>query len=71
MTEPFARVLCQPAWKTDQLPDQTPTPVHTQDYVPDVQRHFKDKQIVIDNCKKDSNELPIFEAKGVLYPACR
>ncbi len=42
-----------------------------QDYVPDVQRYFKDQQIAIDNCLKDSNGLPIFEAKGVLYPACR
>ncbi len=35
-----------------------------------MQRYFKDKQIAIENCKKDSNGLPIFEAKGVLYPKC-
>jgi hypothetical protein len=40
-------------------------------YVADVQKMFKDDQRAIENCKKDSDGLPIFEAKGAVYPACR
>jgi hypothetical protein len=40
-------------------------------YVSDVQRYFKDDSRAKENCKKDSNGLPIFEAKGVTYEACK
>jgi hypothetical protein len=39
-------------------------------YVSDVRTRFKDDSRA-SQCKKDSNNLPIFEAKGELYPACR
>lgn len=39
-------------------------------YLSDVQRYFKDDVRAKDNCKKDSNGLPIFEARGQTYPAC-
>ncbi len=39
-------------------------------YLSDVQRYFKDDARAKDNCKKDSNGLPIFEARGQTYPAC-
>lgn len=40
-------------------------------YLRDVQDKFKDDRRAIENCKKDSSGKPIFEAKGVTYPACR
>ena len=40
-------------------------------YVRDVQEKFKNDPRAQKNCKKDSNKLPIFEPKGVTYPACR
>ncbi len=40
-------------------------------YVRDVQDRFKDDRRALDNCKKDSSGKPIFEARGVTYPACR
>lgn len=40
-------------------------------YLSDVQRYFKDDARAKENCKKDSNGLPIFEARGVTYPACK
>jgi len=40
-------------------------------YVSDVQRYFKDDPRAKENCKKDSSGLPIFEAKGVTYEACK
>ena len=40
-------------------------------YLSDVQRYFKDDSRAKENCKKDSNGLPIFEAKGVTYEACK
>lgn len=40
-------------------------------YLADVQRYFKDDPRAKENCKKDASGLPIFEAKGVTYPACR
>lgn len=40
-------------------------------YVRDVQDKFKDDKRAMENCKKDANGKPIFEAKGVTYPACR
>ena len=40
-------------------------------YLSDVQEKFKDDKRALENCKKDSNGKPIFEAKGVTYPACR
>lgn len=40
-------------------------------YLRDVQEKFKDDRRAIENCKKDSSGKPIFEARGVTYPACR
>lgn len=40
-------------------------------YLRDVQEKFKDDRRAIENCKKDSDGKPIFEARGVTYPACR
>ena len=40
-------------------------------YVRDVQDRFKDDRRALDNCKKDLSGKPIFEARGVTYPACR
>lgn len=40
-------------------------------YISDVQEKFKDDSRALQNCKKDSDGKPIFEAKGVTYPACR
>lgn len=40
-------------------------------YLRDVQDRFKDDRRALDNCKKDSSGRPIFEARGVTYPACR
>jgi membrane-associated HD superfamily phosphohydrolase len=40
-------------------------------YLRDVQDRFKDDSRALENCKKDSDGKPIFEAKGVTYPACR
>ena len=40
-------------------------------YVLDVQDRFKDDSRAKANCKKDSSGKPIFEARGVTYPACR
>lgn len=40
-------------------------------YLADVQRYFKDDPRAKENCKKDASGLPIFEAKGVTYPACK
>jgi hypothetical protein len=40
-----------------------------QSYIPEVKQYFKDNPKAA-NCKKDSNGLPEFEAKGVTYPAC-
>lgn len=40
-------------------------------YLRDVQDKFKDDRRALDNCKKDSSGKPIFEARGVTYPACR
>lgn len=39
-------------------------------YVRDLQQMFKGDPIAA-SCKMDSDGLPIFEAKGVTYPACR
>ncbi|HET6984435.1 MAG TPA: hypothetical protein VFI53_19985 [Myxococcaceae bacterium] len=38
-------------------------------YIPEVKQYFKNNSKA-DNCKKDSNGLPEFEAKGVTYQAC-
>ncbi len=40
-------------------------------YVRDVQDRFRDDRRALENCKKDSSGRPIFEARGVTYPACR
>lgn len=40
-------------------------------YLRDVQDKFKDDPRALENCKKDSDGKPIFEARGVTYPACR
>jgi len=40
-------------------------------YLRDVQDKFKDDSRALANCKKDSDGKPIFEARGVTYPACR
>lgn len=40
-------------------------------YIRDVQDKFKDDKRAIENCKKDSSGKPVFEAKGVTYPACK
>lgn len=40
-------------------------------YLRDVQDRFKDDRRALENCKKDSSGKPVFEAKGVTYPACR
>lgn len=40
-------------------------------YLNDVQERFKDDKRALDNCKKDSSGKPVFEAKGVTYPACK
>jgi len=40
-------------------------------YLSDVQRYFKDDPRAKENCRKDSSGLPIFEARGVTYEACR
>jgi hypothetical protein len=39
-------------------------------YVEDVQTKFKDDSRAKENCKKDADGNPIFEAKGAVYPAC-
>ncbi len=39
-------------------------------YLSDVQRYFKDDSRAKENCKKDSDGNPIFEARGQTYPAC-
>jgi hypothetical protein len=39
-------------------------------YVSDVQEKFKDDPRAKENCKMDSDGRPIFEPKGVTYPAC-
>lgn len=40
-------------------------------YLRDVQDRFKDDRRALENCRKDSSGKPIFEARGVTYPACR
>jgi hypothetical protein len=40
-------------------------------YLRDVQERFKDDPRALANCKKTAEGKPIFEARGVLYPACR
>ena len=40
-------------------------------YLRDVQDKFKDDSRALANCKKDSDGKPVFEARGVTYPACR
>lgn len=40
-------------------------------YVRDVEEKFKNDPRAKENCKKDSNQMPKFEARGVTYPACR
>jgi hypothetical protein len=40
-------------------------------YVADVQEKFKDDPRALENCKKDADGRPIFEARGAVYPACR
>jgi hypothetical protein len=40
-------------------------------YLQDVQEKFKDDRRALENCKKDGSGRPLFEAKGVTYPACR
>lgn len=40
-------------------------------YLRDVQDKFKDDKRAIENCKKESDGRPKFEARGVTYPACR
>lgn len=42
-----------------------------QGYVADVQEKFKDDPRAIENCKKDSDGRPVFEARGQVYEACR
>lgn len=42
-----------------------------QSYLEGVQEMFKDDPRAKENCKKDSNDRPIFEAKGYVYSACR
>jgi hypothetical protein len=39
-------------------------------YLSDVARHFRDDPRAKENCKKDSDGNPIFEARGQTYPAC-
>jgi cytochrome c556 len=39
-------------------------------YLDEVIAKFKDDDRAKANCKKDSNNVPIFEAKGAVYPAC-
>lgn len=39
-------------------------------YLSDVARYFKDDPRAKENCKKDSDGNPIFEARGQTYPAC-
>lgn len=39
-------------------------------YLRDVQDRFKDDSRALENCKKDSDGRPIFEARGVTYPHC-
>lgn len=40
-------------------------------YLRDVQDRFKDDRRALENCRKDSSGKPLFEARGVTYPACR
>ena len=40
-------------------------------YLSDVKRYFKDDPRAKESCKKDSDGLPVFEAKGVTYEACK
>ncbi|MCY1019124.1 hypothetical protein [Pyxidicoccus sp. MSG2] len=40
-------------------------------YLSDVTYKFKDDRRAVENCKKNSDGQPIFEARGVTYPACR
>jgi hypothetical protein len=39
-------------------------------YLSDVARYFRDDPRAQENCKKDSDGNPIFEARGQTYPAC-
>jgi hypothetical protein len=56
-------------------PDSTYTDSSAADvarkYIDDVREKFKDDPRAVENCKKDSDGKPIFEAKGAVYPACR